>query len=75
MPAPRWRCEVWGPRGEVIPIWLVAFDDQSVTLDANHPLAGQTLHFSVDIREVRNATDEELQHGHVRGPGDHHHHD
>jgi FKBP-type peptidyl-prolyl cis-trans isomerase SlyD len=61
-----------GPRGEVIPVWLTEVDDASVTLDANHPLAGQTLHFRVEIREVRAATSEELAHGHVHGPGGHH---
>jgi FKBP-type peptidyl-prolyl cis-trans isomerase SlyD len=42
------------------------------TVDANHPLAGQTLHFAVQVVEVREATAEELEHGHVHGPGGHH---
>jgi FKBP-type peptidyl-prolyl cis-trans isomerase SlyD len=46
---------------------------ESVTVDANHPLAGVTLNFDVEIMEVRNATPEELAHGHVHGPGGHHH--
>jgi FKBP-type peptidyl-prolyl cis-trans isomerase SlyD len=45
-----------------------------VTLDANHPLAGQNLNFAVEITEVRAATEEEIAHGHVHGPGGHHHH-
>jgi FKBP-type peptidyl-prolyl cis-trans isomerase SlyD len=44
-----------------------------VTVDGNHPLAGQNLNFDVEITEVREATDEELAHGHVHGPGGHHH--
>lgn len=47
--------------------------DGSVLLNGNHPLAGVTLHFSVEITGVREATDEELSHGHVHGPGGHHH--
>ncbi|MEI6085668.1 MAG: peptidylprolyl isomerase [Verrucomicrobiota bacterium] len=44
------------------------------TLDANHELAGQNLTFDVEVTEVRAATKEELSHGHVHGPGGHHHH-
>ncbi|MHB8474814.1 MAG: FKBP-type peptidyl-prolyl cis-trans isomerase [Steroidobacteraceae bacterium] len=44
-----------------------------VTLDGNHPLADQTLHFEVQIIAVRAATTEELEHGHVHGAGGHHH--
>jgi FKBP-type peptidyl-prolyl cis-trans isomerase SlyD len=44
-----------------------------VTLDGNHPLANQTLHFDVEIVGVREATSEELEHGHVHGTGGHHH--
>lgn len=45
-----------------------------VTVDANHPLAGQDLVFSVEMAEVRPATKEEMTHGHSHGPGGHHHH-
>lgn len=45
----------------------------NVDVDANHPLAGQTLTFDVEVTEVREASDEEKAHGHVHGPGGHHH--
>jgi FKBP-type peptidyl-prolyl cis-trans isomerase SlyD len=44
-----------------------------VMLDGNHPLADQTLHFDVEVVSVREATTEELEHGHVHGAGGHHH--
>lgn len=47
--------------------------DDTVTIDGNHPLAGQNLNFEVKIEEVRAATEEEIAHGHVHGPGGHHH--
>jgi FKBP-type peptidyl-prolyl cis-trans isomerase SlyD len=44
-----------------------------ISLDGNHPLADQTLHFDVEVVSVRAATAEELDHGHVHGAGGHHH--
>lgn len=52
---------------------VAAIDGDTVTLDGNHPLAGEELHFSVTVKSVREATQEELDHGHVHGPGGHHH--
>jgi FKBP-type peptidyl-prolyl cis-trans isomerase SlyD len=46
---------------------------QFVTVDANHALAGKTLYFDIEIAEVRSASEEELSHQHVHGPGGHHH--
>ena len=45
----------------------------NVDVDTNHPLAGKTLHFEVKIEEVRQASEEEISHGHVHGPGGHNH--
>jgi FKBP-type peptidyl-prolyl cis-trans isomerase SlyD len=44
-----------------------------VLVDGNHPLAGVTLNFDVEVTDVREATADELAHGHVHGPGGHHH--
>jgi FKBP-type peptidyl-prolyl cis-trans isomerase SlyD len=56
---------------QVVTVTEISLD--TVTVDANHPLAGVELHFDVEVMEVRNATPEELAHGHVHGPGGHHH--
>jgi len=52
---------------------VVKIEGDDVTLDLNHPLAGETLFFNVDVVDIRPATTEELDHGHVHGPGGHHH--
>lgn len=49
--------------------------EDTVVLDANHPLAGIALRFSVEVLDVRAATDEEVAHGHAHGAHDHHHDD
>ncbi len=58
-----------GPRA----VTVTQISGDLVTLDGNHPLAGKKLHFEVEIAAVRPATEEELAHGHVHGPGGHHH--
>jgi FKBP-type peptidyl-prolyl cis-trans isomerase SlyD len=59
--------------GEVIPIGIHEVKGQTVVVDLNHPLAGKTLHFDVTVRGVRDATAEELTHGHAHGPHGHEH--
>jgi FKBP-type peptidyl-prolyl cis-trans isomerase SlyD len=54
-------------------VTVAAVEGDEVTVDGNHPLAGQNLHFDVEIMSVRAATAEELEHGHVHGAGGHHH--
>lgn len=54
-------------------ITITNIQGDMVTVDGNHALAGETLHFDVEIVEVRAATAEEMAHGHVHGPGGHHH--
>ena len=56
-----------------VPVIVTGMDDDNVTVDGNHPLAGKELHFSVSIAEVRDASAEEIEHGHVHGPGGHDH--
>lgn len=58
-----------GPRT----VTVTQVDTDTITVDGNHPLAGQHLNFEVEITAVREATAEELSHGHVHGPGGHHH--
>ncbi|MBU2707473.1 peptidylprolyl isomerase [Zooshikella marina] len=53
------------PDGNVQVIRVVGVDGDEITIDANHPLAGETLHFEVEITQVREAAAEELEHGHA----------
>lgn len=59
----------WGEQ----PVKVTKVEGDKVTVDGNHPLAGETLTFDVDIVDVREATKEELEHGHVHGEGGHEH--
>lgn len=54
-------------------VTVKAVEGDNILVDANFPLAGQDLTFDVEITEVRDATEEELEHGHVHGAGGHHH--
>lgn len=61
-------------QGHARVVTVVRIQGDMVTVDGNHPLAGENLNFDVEVTEVRDATQEELEHGHVHGPGGHHHH-
>lgn len=54
--------------GSVIPFTVLAVEGDTVTVDFNPPLAGKTLHFDVKVLAVRDATAEELEHGHAHMP-------
>lgn len=60
-----------GPQGQQN-IVVTAINGDEVTVDGNHPMAGKTLHFAVEVISVREATAEEIDHGHVHD-GSHHH--
>ena len=59
--------------GQTTIVRVAEINDDTVVVDANHPLAGMTLTFEVEIVEIRDATTEELTHGHAHGAGGHHH--
>jgi FKBP-type peptidyl-prolyl cis-trans isomerase SlyD len=61
------------PEGNVTIVTVTHATDDTITVDANHPLAGMPLTFAVTVVDVRAATPEELAHGHVHGEGGHHH--
>lgn len=62
-----------GPDGSMQIVTIKALEGDEVTVDGNHPLAGERLTFEVKVVEVRDAQDEEIAHGHVHGEGGHHH--
>lgn len=59
--------------GRQIPFFITGIGEETVTVDPNHPLAGETLHFDVTIESLRDATEEEVAHGHPHGAGGHQH--
>ena len=62
-----------GPDGNAVVVTVVEVKDEAVVIDGNHALAGMDLNFEVKIVDVREASAEEIEHGHVHGPGGHHH--
>jgi FKBP-type peptidyl-prolyl cis-trans isomerase SlyD len=61
------------PEGEMLVVTVIDANDTHVTVDGNHPLAGQHLNFDVEVKDVRDASEEEISHGHVHGEGGHQH--
>lgn len=61
------------PEGQRHPFTVVKVTGDNIDIDGNHPLAGETLTFNIEIEEVRDATKEEMEHGHAHGPGGHNH--
>lgn len=59
--------------GGVTVVTIKEVNGDEITLDGNHELAGETLHFDVEIKDVRPASEEEIEHGHVHGPDGHEH--
>ncbi|MAZ66428.1 MAG: peptidylprolyl isomerase [Kangiellaceae bacterium] len=64
---PGMQFQAQGPQGAPQTIVVQEVAESEITVDANHPLAGVTLNFDVTIREVREASEEEVSHGHVHG--------
>lgn len=55
------------------PFRVTVVNESSVTVDFNHALAGKSLTFNVEVVEIKDASEEEISHGHAHGPGGHHH--
>ena len=66
---PGMRFDAEGPDGHRQMIVIEEVGEEEVTINGNHPLAGETLHFDVTVESIREATAEELDHGHVHKPG------
>lgn len=62
-----------GPGGEMLVVTVAELKDDTVVVDGNHPLAGKALNFDVKVVEVRDASAEEVEHGHVHGEHGHQH--
>lgn len=61
------------PEGQHLQFVITGIENDDITVNFNHPLAGKDLEFDVELLDVRDATPEEISHRHVHGPGGHHH--
>lgn len=71
--APGMQVVAHDDQGRQIPFFITGITDETVTVDPNHPLAGETLHFEVTVDSLRDASEAEIEHGHPHGPGGHQH--
>jgi FKBP-type peptidyl-prolyl cis-trans isomerase SlyD len=62
------------PEGDMLTVTVTKIEDDQITVDGNHPLAGIALNFDITVKDIRDATAEEIEHGHAHGPDGHHHH-
>ena len=62
-----------GPEGQAIMVTISKVEGDTITVDGNHPLADVHLNFDVRVMDIRDASPEEIEHGHVHGPHGHHH--
>jgi len=69
---PGMEFEARSPEGDTQIVVVQDVSDEGVVIDGNHPLAGQVLHFDVTVEDIREATVEEIEHGHAHGPGHSH---
>jgi FKBP-type peptidyl-prolyl cis-trans isomerase SlyD len=67
------RLEGQNPDGQPVTVHVVDIREDTVVIDANHPLAGETLTFAIEVLAIRDATADELTHGHVHEEGEHPH--
>lgn len=62
-----------GPDGSSVPLWITSVSEDQVLVDINHPLAGVTLHYQLEVVDLRTASAEEIAHQHAHGPGGYNH--
>ncbi|MEJ1297766.1 MAG: peptidylprolyl isomerase [Candidatus Sedimenticola sp. (ex Thyasira tokunagai)] len=70
---PGMQFQAQSPDGHMMMVTVVEVTDESVTIDGNHPLAGVNLNFDVEVMGLRDATAEEIEHGHIHSPDGHDH--
>jgi CRP-like cAMP-binding protein len=71
----RGRVQIYriSPEGKKLVVTVIDQNESHITVDGNHPLAGMYLNFDVEVKDIRDASTEELEHQHVHGPGGHQH--